>query len=267
MRLMTWNLLEGGNEVRSNEVKLTSRVESAKKLVDELSPDILVINEALWCENYNDQMINYAKMFGFEHSAGKLYDKNWGNVILSKFPIVDIKVFSIYNRGGIVTKIDCGDMGYIQVATYHPHPSRYAFNKQTDILCLHEMADHSLPIFICGDMNAINPHDGVCREKLAKAFAAFSANPEKDSARFVDGGEKLFEAADWLGLHDAIPVRNRTYTMPTKLISDNLDSAMRIDHILTNRVDMVKEGWIHMSQYADEASDHYPVLVELQVAE
>jgi hypothetical protein len=78
------------------------RLHLAQNVIGRLKPDILILNEALWCNKYQGQYIDYKALFGFEFDFGHLYQKEWGNVILSRFPIVSTHVFSIHNRSGII---------------------------------------------------------------------------------------------------------------------------------------------------------------------
>ena len=50
----------------------------------DLRPDILVLNEALFCRQYVDRAVDYARLFDFPYQAAALYDEAWGNAILSR---------------------------------------------------------------------------------------------------------------------------------------------------------------------------------------
>lgn len=265
IRLMSWNLLEGGHTphtlggVPTQDIQ---RIQAAQELIKESQADIVVINEALWCEPHEGHHTDYADLFNFPHQAGHLYDAHWGNVILSKFPITASKTFSIYNRGGMVVEIQT-PQGLLQVATYHPHPSRWAFNKAQDYQSLVRISQNDKPLLVCGDFNAISPEDKPDAVALAEAFSAFSKNPERDSARFIDGGEAIFPVLEMLGFKDAII--DRKPSMPTALVASNDTSGMRIDHAWVNRNIKVKHGCVVHDYKADIASDHYPLLVDLSL--
>ena len=256
--LMTWNILEGFHTrpPDGSRVMDTARLERAHRVVNRVKPDILVLNEALWCHEAENYLVSYAELLGFPYSACALYDKHWGNAILSREPITDIKSFKIHNRGGL-NVLTCG----IRVATYHPHPSRYPENKKADFRKLAELSEG--PAVICGDFNAISPDDHIDTEKLVRSFMKFSSNPERDAARFIDAGNAVFPELTALGFTNSI--NNHLRTMPTRLISDDMSSAMRIDHIMVRDMGIVHS---FVPDYGDDtelASDHLPVVAVLKI--
>ena len=261
LRLLSWNLLEGACKPGTDEED-PHRTALAQGLIRELNPDVLVLNEALWCEHHDGHRRDYAALFGFEHASGGLYDAHWGNVILSRFPIARTESFRIYNRGGLVATIQTPD-GEVQAATYHPHPSRYPRHKVQDFQHLLGMMDPLLPGFVAGDFNAISPQDEPDVEQLAKAFERFSHRPRQDCLRFIEGGEALFPVLLEQGWRDAVPLKNQRHTMPTALIGGDLNSAMRIDHCWVNRQVTITEGGPLHDPRVDGASDHYPLLIRL----
>lgn len=269
LRLMSWNLLEGCHipkaKNRDGAPKLDpDRLAAAQALVAKINPDILVINEALWCQEVEGYRVDYAQLFGFPYSCVRLYDGVWGNAILSKLEVSACHNFSIYNRGGLVATLRDGERK-VQVGTYHPHPSRYPQHKAADYLDLIKAADGHIPLALCGDFNAISPEDHPDHEVLTKAFEAFSSKPGPDSARFIDGGRAVFQALLQAGMRDAIELEGRKATMPTRLVSDARDGAMRIDHIWVNAISQVRDGLVIHDALADAASDHYPVVVDLDI--
>ena len=268
---MTWNILEGlfikddGDE-RIDDIQ---RRKSAQSLVSDINPDILILNEALHCQEYFGLKRNYGHIFGYSHALGSLYDKEWGNVILSKFPIIDEVNMLIYtkgsrdNRGALAANI-LSNEGEIWVSTFHPHPKRRAFKRANDIDLFLERLNG--PKILCGDLNAINPEDNTNREELIAGFERFSPPGEAaiSAEQFIESGRMLFDdVLPRFNMHDAIPIIKRTYTIPTKLLSEDLRSSMRIDHMLVDNNIQVIDGYVVHDERADIASDHYPVVIEI----
>jgi endonuclease/exonuclease/phosphatase family metal-dependent hydrolase len=265
-RLVSFNILEGLQPLRSVEAERRSldrqRAEAARSVVTELDPDILVLNEALFCRSHAGRTVDYAGLFAFPYDAAALYDGAWGNAILSRHPIVNSREHRIYNRGGLTTVIDTPG-GLLTVASYHPHPHRYPENKALDFTQL--VAGVSGPLIICGDLNCVSPEDAVDRGRLIAAFRNFSSEPERTVQQFIDSGKLVFGSLGELGLKDAIPPAGRRYSIPTDLINVDKSSAMRIDHILTNDAIEVIAGEVVHSPASNRASDHHPVLLEFRI--
>lgn len=263
---MSWNLLEGACHTDPSGAPHDhpQRLPAAQALVCSLSPDILVLNEALWCQPWQGHVRDYATRFGFPESCGRLYDAHWGNVILSRFPVVSRRYFDIYNRGGLVAEV-LTPQGRVCVATYHPHPSRWPENKSQDFVEVAALASPGCPLLLCGDFNAISPADRPDPAALAQAFARFSQNPVESSARFIDAGQAVFPRLRQAGLRDAFLPHQRSYTMPTRMLSDEKDSRMRIDHAWVNEGVVVEHAQVCQDPLADLASDHYPLLLDFYI--
>jgi exodeoxyribonuclease III len=126
--LVSFNILEGlrplGRSLSERRLIDRDRKEAARAVVAELYPDILVLNEALFCREFADNAIDYGDIFQFPYQAVALYDEAWGNAIPSRLPISKTEEMRIYNRGGLVATLETTD-GSVTVASYHPHPQRH----------------------------------------------------------------------------------------------------------------------------------------------
>ena len=274
-RLMSWNILEGFfvPHARENEPRVTdeTRLTAGTILIQRTNPDILVLNEALHCEPAFGQHRDYGALFGFPHLGAKLYDGSWGNVILSRFPIRDIRNLTIHRSGsrqnrGMLAVLVALPEGDLWVATYHPHPHRRPWKRAEDFEEF--LISLSGPLLLCGDLNAISPEDGIDGENLTRAFEAFQKpdDARRSVERFLEAGRLAFtETFPKLGLRDAVPETSRGYTIPTPMLNSSLDSAMRIDHILASSgINIVAAGPVRSGE-ADVASDHYPVFADFSL--
>ena len=266
LRLVLFNILEGFRPQRGVDGERRNldrqRAEAAKQVVADLGPDILVLNEALFCRTHAGRTIDYAELFGFAYEAAALYDGAWGNAILSRHAIARSQELRIYNRGGLTAVIDT-PAGQLTVASYHPHPHRQPENKALDFTQL--VAGLTGPLIVCGDLNCISPEDNVDRDRLIEAFRGFSSRAEWAVDQFIDSGKLVFASLGMLGLRDAIPLAGRRYSIPTDLINLDKRSGIRIDHILANDGIEVVAGEVVHSPASNAASDHHPVMVEFRI--
>ena len=154
LRLVSFNILEGLRPLArsASEGRLIDRDrrDAARAVVADLDPDILVLNEALFCREFAGKAVDYGEVFHFPYQTAALYDDAWGNAILSRFPITKAEEMRIYNRGGLLAMIETTD-GPVTVASYHPHPQRQPENKAIDFGRL--VAGLTGPVIICGDFN------------------------------------------------------------------------------------------------------------------
>jgi len=267
LALVSFNILEGLRPLAQRappERRLLDRQRRAAAigLVRDFNPDILVLNEALFCRAHAGRAVDYGSLFGFPHQAAALYDGAWGNAILSRHPITSSGELRIYNRGGLTAVIST-PLGALTVASYHPHPSRSPENKARDFASL--VAPLQGPLIVCGDFNAISPEDESDRARLIAAFRSFASEPEQTVDRFIASGELVFAELAKFGLRDAIPTDGRRYSIPTDLINLDKRSGMRIDHILANAAIEVVAGEVVHSPNSNRASDHHPVLLKFRL--
>jgi endonuclease/exonuclease/phosphatase family metal-dependent hydrolase len=272
--LVSFNILEGFRPmtpVAAERRQLDrERADAARALVAALAPDILVLNEALFCRHHDGKAVDYGALFDFPYQVCALYDGAWGNAILSRFPVVQSSEMRIYNRGGLTAVIDA-PTGRLTVASYHPHPARYPENKALDfdrMVAGHPAGgqrDQAEPLIVCGDLNCINPADAIDRERLVEAFRRFAPDAESAVDRLIESGRQVFDTLGELGLHDAVPLAGRHYSIPTDLLSLDKRSAVRIDHILANEAIEILDGAVVHSPESNRASDHHPVFVRFRL--
>lgn len=269
LHLLSFNILEGLRPVApvapvepEHRQIDRGRADAARAVVAAVQPDILVLNEALFCRQFADRVVDYGELFSYPYQTAALYDDAWGNAVLSRHPITSSREMRIYNRGGLVAAI-ATPQGTVTVASYHPHPGRQPENKARDFTRL--VADVDGPLIVCGDMNCISPHDELDRAGLIEGFKRFSQNPDAAVDQFIDSGKSVFGALEAIGLEDAVPVAGRRYTIPTDLISLDKSSAMRIDHVFANAAVEVTGGGIIHSADSNRASDHHPAHLEFHI--
>ncbi len=266
LRLVSYNILEGLRPIApvADERRQIDRerTQAAIAVVEDLRPDILVLNEALYCREYDGRTIDYAHLFGFPYEAAALYDGAWGNAILSRFPIPKVDEMKTHERGGLIAVIGT-PQGDLTVASYHPHPARTPLDKASDFDRL--VAGVCGPLIVCGDFNAISPEDAFDRPAMIEGFRRFSATPEATLEQFVQSGLAVFDILSRYGLSDAVPPAGRRYSIPTDLLSLDKSSAMRIDHVLANGGVEIVCGHVVQSPASNLASDHHPVMVEFRM--
>jgi endonuclease/exonuclease/phosphatase family metal-dependent hydrolase len=267
LRLVSYNILEGLRPISpapSDRRHLDrERVKAVQDVVAALVPDILVLNEALFCRQFAGRSVDYGALFGFPYQAAALYAEAWGNAILSRCAIVRSHEIRVTNRGGLCAVI-ATEEGDLTVASYHPHPRRAPAEKAQDFRAL--IKDVSGPLIVCGDFNGISPEDAIDRELLIDSFRAFTNEAESSVDRFIESGKLVFGALEALGLRDAVPLEGRSYTMPTDLINLDKRSAIRIDHILANDNVQILAGRVVQSAESNQASDHHPVMIDFTIA-
>ena len=264
--LISFNILEGFRPVGTADAERRQldreRATIARDLVHNHDPDILILNEALFCREYGNRSVDYGTLFEFPFQTSALYDNEWGNAILSRFEIENSEEMKIYNRGGLIARVATPE-GPVTIASYHPHPNRFPIHKAEDFSRLVEGLDG--PVVLGGDFNCIHPEDQLDHDLLISGFRRFSDRPADALGQFVESGQHVFSTLADHGFEDAIPMDKRRYTIPTDLISTDKSSAIRIDHILANSRVEILDGEIIQDRDSNRASDHHPVKIEFRL--
>jgi len=130
-KVMQYNILHGFHSGGQGEKKIIipfkfqpERLISAQIVVKKENPEVLVLNESCFVEKeeYGTKM-DYPKLFNYPYS---FYASNnnyeWGNTILSKYPIVSGENYRKQNRTFFKVKIDFNGK-IINFYVAHPHPS------------------------------------------------------------------------------------------------------------------------------------------------
>jgi len=261
IKVMNYNIMHGFHTMKKPFRFEKERLRKAKKVIEAEDPDILIMTEAGFGHNnkYGIKM-DYSKIFGFPFVYHAPANIEWGSALFSKHPIIDPKNLSgdwISYLRGLVKTPD----GNVDVNVFHPYPKITEAEKIRFLK--RKLSGNPKNLILAGDFNALSHRDIYDREKMLRGFRSFSKDPEGAVKRFLQ--RSLHPHLEDRGLVDTYrqkrPKPNRKdYTIPTDFLSENKDSAMRLDHIYCSPDFNVKDAYIIQNKLSDQASDHYPTV-------
>lgn len=259
-RIMSYNVYQGGGD----------RFIYIKELISKVKPDILFIQEA--CDWFNSGRFDEIKtLLGYDYSnclylnsnlrssSGRIYDM----ALFSKYPIIESKKFddteTVWHSLGFVSvQIDYK----LNMVLAHLSPKSEDWRLK-EVVRINNLLDlnKSEPILLMGDLNSLSSDDDYIdiNEKLAAAGISKFGNPPR------------FEAIDKLkssGWQDIFNKKECDMSITVREVSEDKDHLdLRLDYIMVNDllVNKVKSFDIVIGELADKASDHYPVIVDLEV--
>ncbi|MDE1849051.1 MAG: endonuclease/exonuclease/phosphatase family protein, partial [Nanoarchaeota archaeon] len=250
---MNYNVLHGFHQSFPPFALEEKRLEAAREIVKKENPDILVLTEACYGgPNPFNINIDYKSLFNFPQGFfGKWGDYEWGNFLLSKYPL-KCKIVPFGTRTAIRSRISVNDKE-IYLDVIHPYPSwteneKIAFTKSI-------LKNIKTPYFLVGDFNSLSDEDKYDKERLVRGFAKFEKEPVQAVNRIW---EKKF--IPWLraqGLVDTFSTSSRKITVPTKIYGNGQESAMRMDFIFASPDIKTLETRVIKNKDTDSASDHY----------
>jgi exonuclease III len=115
-----------------------------------------------------------------------------------------------------------------------------------------------------GDMNSLSPDDGY-DQAIIRGFN------DMQLKKFTTDGELRFDAILKIlsteYTDSAVKLKkNKEYTVPTTINEHSAHSNMRLDYVFLSQslVSYIQDYKVVKNKLTDRASDHYPVVVELQ---
>ena len=280
IKIAWYNVLRGFHKKESDssftfELK---RLNSAKKIIKKLNPDILFIGEGDFnprckIQGQKIKIIDYKKEFNFPYFYYSKPDKTSrkGEVILSKIKFIAKNLSKGNYSNENYTDIKCFfklNKKKINVEIVHPYPTIPEKEKAKFIHQILIKAKN--PYLLIGDFNALSPEDKYKKENLFKLFSQMSKN-KKSAWKNVNESTKALMIKEVLkyGLIDTFKAKNKKQmiTLPTKNYSPFKDKkiGIRLDYIFCSRDFKVLNSGIIKNKLTDMASDHYPAYAVLEI--
>jgi endonuclease/exonuclease/phosphatase family metal-dependent hydrolase len=251
---MTYNILEGA----------VDRIDKVVAVINKAHPDVLIVNEA------NDFDANdYAVLHHFADLVKLPYyyfEKNGDEwiypvVIFSKYPFIEVEALKPVTRG-----IICATLRYhnqpITIVGLHLSPFSESERLNEAALLLSTIL--RVPrLVVMGDFNSLSPKDVFTDEQLKTL-------PESYRNKFAQHGVTQYDVYEFFaksGLIDvALQFNDLTNTIPT-LVGETAHPPTRLDRALVSSIlaPVVTHYEVIKNSATNKASDHYPVVIDINV--
>jgi exodeoxyribonuclease-3 len=253
MKLMTYNILNGGNE------RLPNIIEIIKKE----SPDYLTINEANTFAKDNNKILkevaNKTNFPFFDIALSGEYD--YHVAVFSKYPFKKITKLQPLMRACLVAQID-SVFGELSIASLHLTPYTEDL-RHPEIDSIIKFQNQFQNRILMGDMNSLSKHDNYDQGIIRK----FN---DMQIKKFTTDGKLRFDAIEKIlsvGYYDCglQMNKNKEYTAPTSINEYKAHFNMRLDYIFLSKTLLphLKQYKVIKNSLTEKASDHYPVIVLL----
>jgi len=251
MKIMSFNILEGGID------EWGSRIEHIKKVIKEVSPDFLALQEASkFDENNNKLLKEIGRDIGLPHyalSPGSVYkdEKQYHVVSLSRYPLKNIHMFSgkPFETGALLTLIDSP---FGELAICNLHLNVYSEDKRLkELKVIFKYISKYTNQILLGDFNSISSDDNYDLDTL-EVEARFDVI-DLLKQNYVD-------IAFHLGLDD------RTTSSLSSNTNIGFINPVRIDYIFvtpslaTHATDVT----VIKTPTSERSSDHYPIVATIK---
>ena len=261
MRFMTYNILTGGLDGTDD-----SRWQLLLNIINEVKPDILVLNE---CNHFElNRHHNLHRMERGTKMRGLFAPANTGfHVALFVKPhilILEHQATSTVHHAMLEARLEI-ESQQVSIVGVHLCPFG-GQNRLAEAELLTRMARQREWVFIAGDMNSISPHDAAgCR--------IGDWAPRRQARHLLAGTRELDTRAIALlenaGLIDLARRAGKasTPTALTSLRDEHESYRLRIDYIFGSPLVAQHLQGVEVvnTEMADRASDHYPVFADVDL--
>jgi endonuclease/exonuclease/phosphatase family metal-dependent hydrolase len=267
---MTYNLLYAFHERVGDTMLLQEdRCGPAAAVVRACAPDIIGVTEAVYCGSGRGRLLrpDYARMFGLPHVHAAGFDGDWGNCVVSRFPIRHSECLPLGGgRLGVTScavrvTLDC-DGRDVHVDVVHPSPSITETERVEAFRPL--LASLKRPYLMIGDLNALSDEDPYDQATLVKELTGHVKDPEAHAKRMLD--RQLVALIREHGLRDIAPA-GRRHTLPTRLPRSHATQGarLRLDYIFTSEEFRAGQAEVIENETTDRVSDHYPIFADVEL--
>lgn len=265
LRLMTFNLFEGGSGAGGRRLDLAAAVIRAAR------PDVLGLCEA---HGLVEDPARFADLCAAVGMRGRIAAAPSGYhvALLGRTPHVVTEFEPVDVRG--LNPIGIGNVrvatrGDVQVAVAHLD-YREPAGREAETRALASLLDPACPRIVLGDLNALSHSDGLTRaDLLALPLHHVERHVEADG-EVATGTTRVLEEAGmvdaWRAANPAAPAGEGS-TVPTDVPEPPHFAPMRIDYVFVS-ADLARglAGCrVIRDPPAPQASDHFPVLAEVDV--
>ena len=166
LRVATYNIHQGFDLYGRHDL------EGIALAIEESQAQVVALQEVPrgWVVNGSVDALSWLAQRLRMHSAwGPAADPNWGNAILSRYPILDVvnrpmpnNDDLLFERAYMVARIDLGERDVQVVATHLHHLERESRHRLPQVRALLNGVDWAQPTILLGDLNA-QPHQEELR--------------------------------------------------------------------------------------------------------
>lgn len=263
LKILSYNILLGFHKnATSNYEFEKKRLDAVKKIIKEEKPDILGLNEAFFnAPNKHNISMNYREIFGYKYSVNGMHFWD-GTTILSNIPLEDSFTMSDDHGTGVGAQIKIKNKK-LNLVLIHPTHDKPDEQKISFVKPILDNIKNNLILF--GDFNALSDDDSYEKEKMDKAFKLFAGRHYQVKVnRLMD--TKLIPLVKSYGLRDVLLSQGKQEpTIPTELIKQKINCPIRLDYFFASKDIKVISAKTIKNKYSEVASDHYPIICEIEI--
>jgi len=264
LRIMTYNILNGGE---SKVGGVENRGEILRKVIADLKPDVLALNEcANWHRDNAAPLQKLESAFEMSGVMAVTHGLNVSILVRRGLPILQVLTDTERQANGlVVVEVMAPDGKPLKILATHMNPFK-PDERMKEAKEIVRYIGKDERCIVLGDLNSLSGRDKFKLEDI----------PEQHRDRFAVNGEihtGVIEALEKAGLVDACRFKRpepkeSDRTVGTTVSEDKAHAGthLRLDHILvtSNLTGVVQSVEVIQNEDTNRASDHFPVVLDLK---
>ena len=253
LRIASYNILAGGE----------NRLDFISNVIKEINPDICGILEAVGWQDKKEYFTKYANDLGYDLFEIAIANSKYNIAIFSKIPLEIKTIKQGFRHVVLEAKVKSGPYEGLSIFFVHLSP-KLEDDRLLELEELFKNISQSEEVIIIGDFNSLSPHDSYDKDKLLEIFNAKNITKYgTDVLRF-----NVIEKVESFGFIDAANYLKYPFTASTPTPSNqdiNHAANIRIDYAFLSKeiLECLNKIEIVKNSVADQASDHYPLVINL----
>jgi len=262
LKILNYNISNGFHTLNLPYILEKERIKLAQKIVKNENPDILCLTEACFAApNPFNIRVDYQKIFPYKYAFFTSRTKQWGNLILSKYPFY--KVFSNSNRkfAGITARIPIKDQTLF-IDLIHTAPEISDWERTENMKRMLDQEKLNGSYILTGDFNSLSHEDNYDDQEIKDYLGKIALNPGTVEALLE---KKFVRFLLKKGLIDVMKKYDDSFTIPTDYIDKIKGCPLRLDYFLVSKKIKVINARVIKNSTTEQASDHYPLVMEIEI--
>lgn len=268
LRVMTYNILVGGVGPQGLD-----RTAELLQVIEAARPDVVAIEEAQgFLPEERGTLYAYARRLGMTGVIGRS-DSKLHLACLAR-PELDVRlerhIAAPFRHGALHVSI-AARWGRLPLVIVHLNP--FVEDARLEEIEYLLGALPSGPALLTGDFNGLSPQDVYPVERISDFLQQYRVTPASKSlgnplpSRAENRAMSRLLEAGWVDLGHACAGADRSPTYPTPCAPDPEGPPIRIDYVLASPAlaGAAVSCEVPRGSPADRASDHFPVVVELEL--
>ena len=262
IKILNYNISNGFHTLNEPYILEKNRIKLCQKIIKEENPDILCLTEACFAapNPFNIKM-DYQKLFGYKHVFFVSRKRQWGNMILSRYPLGCAFSNSNATFIGLNAEFRFKDKPLF-IDVIHPSPQIRDAERIKNISQMLNKEKLTGNYILTGDFNSLSNEDNYHNQEIKDYLGKIVLKQETLRA-LLD--KKFIKFLLKQGLKDVMKKHDDSFTIPTDYMDTVKGCPLRLDYFFVSKKVKILNARVIKNPITEHASDHYPLVMEIEI--